>query len=72
MVFAEILGENTDIMAKFKLDMQRRSISCYISPSVVAECTRKLDFTEKFFDNVFRTFAVGHFNSARSDFVSQM
>jgi hypothetical protein len=65
VVFAEILRDNTDVMEKFKLDMQRRGISCYISTSVEVECTRKLDFTEKFFENVFRTFAVGHFNACR-------
>lgn len=65
VAFAEILGENTDVMTKFKLDIARRSIPCYVSPSVVTECSRKLNFTETFFDNVFRTFAVGHFNACR-------
>jgi hypothetical protein len=52
-------------MDKLKLDIQRRSVPCYISTSAINECTHKLDFTENFFGNVFRTFAEGYFNNCR-------
>jgi hypothetical protein len=65
VAFAEILEEYGEVMEKLKLDVKRRSISCYISESARVECEKKLNDTERFFDNVFRTFAVGHFNFSR-------
>jgi len=65
VAFAEILGEDPDIMDKLKLDIRRRGIRCYISQSAISECTQKLEFTEKFFGHVFRTFAEGYFNNCR-------
>lgn len=52
-------------MDKLKVYLKRRNIPCYISTSAADECTKKLNFTENFFDHVFRTFAEGYFNSCR-------
>lgn len=52
-------------MDKLKLDIHRRSMPCYISTSAINECIHKLDFTENFFGNVFRTFAEGYFSNCR-------
>lgn len=65
VALAEILGESKEVLEKFKTDVQRRDINCYLSDSVVAECERKLDFTQKFFETVFQTVAEVHFNECR-------
>jgi len=65
VAFAEVLKENKDVMEKLKLDVKRKSIPCYISESAKIECERKLDYTQKFFESVFRTVAEGHFNFCR-------
>jgi hypothetical protein len=62
---AEILGENKEVMEKFKTDVQRRDIHCYLSDSVVAECETKLNFSQTFFEKVFQTVAEVHFNECR-------
>jgi len=65
VAFAEILGENSDIMDTFKLSIQRKKIPCYISLSAIGECTKKIDFTHIFFEKVFRTFSEGYFKYSR-------
>jgi len=65
VAFAEILGENKDVMEKLKLDVKRKRIPCYISKSAKVECERKLDYTQSFLESVFRTVAEGHFNFCR-------
>ena len=65
VAFAEILDENPDVMNKLKSDIQSKNIQCYISSSAIGECMRKLNYTERFFNNVFRTFAEGYFNDCR-------
>lgn len=65
VALAEILGENKEVMEKFKIDVQRRGIECYLSDSVVAECEAKLSFSQSFFEKVFQTVAEGHFNECR-------
>lgn len=65
VAFAEMLGENREVMEKFKTDVQRRDIPCYLSDSVVAECERKLNSSQIFFERVFQTVAEAHFNECR-------
>ena len=65
MAFAEILQEDPEVIGKLKLDIQRRQTPCYISVSATNECTKKLAFSENFFDRVFRTFAQGYFDHCR-------
>ncbi len=66
VALAEILGENREVMEKFKTDVQKRGISCYLSDSVVAECERKLSFSQTFFEKVFQTVAEVRFNECRT------
>lgn len=54
VALAEILDENREVMEKFKTDVQKRGISCYLSDSVAAECDRKLSFSQTFFEKSFR------------------
>jgi hypothetical protein len=66
VALAEILGENREVMEKFKTDVQKRGIYCYLSDSVVAECDKKLSFSQTFFEKVFQTVAEVHFNECRT------
>jgi len=65
VVFAKILGESEKIMDKLELEAKRKGIPCYFSESVKVECERKLNFTETFFEKVFRVFAETHFSFCR-------
>lgn len=65
VVFAKILAESERVMDKLEQDVKRKGVSCYFSESVKVECARKLNTTEVFFQQVFRTFAEGHFNFCR-------
>jgi hypothetical protein len=65
VALAEILGENKEVMEKFKTDVNRRGIQCYLSDSAAAECERKLNFSQTFFERVFQNFAEVHFSECR-------
>lgn len=65
VALAEMLGENGEVMEKFKTDAQRRGIHSYLPSSAVSECDKKLNFSQTFFEKVFQTFAEVHFNESR-------
>lgn len=65
VVFAEILGENSDVMEKFKQDIKRKGISCYLSETARSECENKIARSQVFFEKAFRVFTVGQFSFLR-------
>jgi len=54
VVLSEILGQNASRMRKFKEDVEKYSITCYVSKSVIKECKDKLAKTTDFLGNVLK------------------
>jgi len=54
VVLSEVLGQNKTRMGKFKQDVRKHGINCYVSPSVVTECEYLIKNTINFLDFVLK------------------
>lgn len=60
VVLSDILGQNKPRIEKLKSDVKSYEIDCYVSPSVVTECSNKIDKTINFLDFVLKKVIIAY------------
>lgn len=66
VVLSEILEQNQSRMSKFRDDINRFNIACYVSDSVAKECNDKIDKTTDFLGNTLNKVIVAYLEGIRT------
>jgi hypothetical protein len=66
VILSKILEENTSRVSKFTKDAQDHHIECYVSDSIVSECSRKINDTVDFLGHVLKGSLEGWFEEIAS------